>query len=76
MIILTILSLRAVFGVILMEIFHWLVTYNQCNIQNIALVTCAEAKSYRCLDVHPAAKTAITYSKLTIEILEQGGKYV
>ena len=44
--------------------------------ENIALVTCAEAKSYRCLDVHPAAKSAITYSKSTIEILEQGGKYV
>ena len=44
--------------------------------KNIALVTCAEAKSYRCLDDHPAAKSAITCSKLTIEALEQGVKYV
>ena len=44
--------------------------------ENIALVTCVEAKSYRCIDDHPAAKSAITCSKLTIKILEQGVKYV
>ena len=43
--------------------------------ESIALVTCAEAKSYQCLDDHPAAKSTITCSKLTNETLEQAVKH-